>query len=154
MEHLAKQYGIKGILLLHILPLLSFPESFPYDFMHLIWENVVKNLIHLWTGQYKGLNTGSEEYEILPTVWDAIGEASMNARDTIPGQFRPRLPNISSDKMSWTADTCSFWFQYIGPILLQSHFTQPKYYTHFITLVWLFRKCLQYKMPRSTIDEI
>ena len=44
--------------------------------MHLLWENVVKNLMQLWTGHYKGLDTGSEDYEIDPTIWEAIGAAS------------------------------------------------------------------------------
>ncbi|PIL29487.1 hypothetical protein GSI_08429 [Ganoderma sinense ZZ0214-1] len=153
-EQLAKTYGIKGVPLLHVLPSLSFPASFPYDFMHLLWENVVKNLMQLWTGQYKGLDTGSEEYEILPTIWEAIGEASENSGDTIPGQFGPRPPNVATDKMSWTADTCSFWIQYVGPVLLSNRFTRRKYYTHFIALVRLLRKCLQYEIPVATIDEI
>ena len=153
-ERLAKQYGIKAVPLLHVLPSLSFPASFPYDFMHLLWENVVKNLMHLWTGQYKGLDTGTEQYEILGTVWDAIGEASGKSGDTIPGQFGPRPPNVSTDKISWTADTRSFWFQYVGPVLLQGRFTRRKYYTHFVSLVRLIRKCLQYEMPVSDIGEI
>jgi len=37
------------------LTLLSFPVSFPYDFIHLIWENLVKNLILFWTGEFKDL---------------------------------------------------------------------------------------------------
>ncbi|EJF66331.1 hypothetical protein DICSQDRAFT_78704 [Dichomitus squalens LYAD-421 SS1] len=122
--------------------------------MHLIWENVVKNLMQLWTGQYKGLDTGSEDYEILPSIWEAIGDASAQAGDTIPGQFGPRPPNVASDKLSWTADTRSFWFQYVGPVLLARRFTHRKYYTHFIALVHILRKCLQYEMPVSTVAEI
>jgi hypothetical protein len=44
-EHLAKRYGIKGVPILSYLDSISFPGSFPYDFMHMIWENLVKNLI-------------------------------------------------------------------------------------------------------------
>jgi hypothetical protein len=44
-ERLAKTYGIKGIPLLSYLPSLSFPKSFPFDFMHLIYENLIKNLV-------------------------------------------------------------------------------------------------------------
>jgi len=35
-EGLATKYSIKGLLLLSTLSSLSFPVSFPYDFMHLI----------------------------------------------------------------------------------------------------------------------
>lgn len=60
----AKKSGVKGIPLLSYLPSLSFPHSFPYDFMHLIWENLIKNLFLFWTGGFKGLDRGHEEYEI------------------------------------------------------------------------------------------
>jgi hypothetical protein len=36
-EELANAYGIKGVPLLSALGSLRFPQSFPYDFMHLIW---------------------------------------------------------------------------------------------------------------------
>ncbi len=57
-EACARTYGIKGIPALSSLSSLPFPGSFPYDFMHLIWENVLKNLMLLWSGGYgstKGL---------------------------------------------------------------------------------------------------
>ncbi|CDO74857.1 hypothetical protein BN946_scf185004.g7 [Trametes cinnabarina] len=151
---LAKQYGIKSIPLLSTLSSLSFPVSFPYDFMHLIWENVVKNLMQLWTSQYKDLNTGVEDYEVNPTVWEAVGEASAASGDTIPGIFGPHPPNVTSDKMSWTAETRSFWFQYLGPILLAGRFTHRKYYTHFVLLVRLLCKCLQFELSADDLAEI
>jgi hypothetical protein len=40
---LAKSSGIKGIPILSYLPSLFFPYFFPYDFMHLIFENIMKN---------------------------------------------------------------------------------------------------------------
>ncbi|KAI0638582.1 hypothetical protein C8Q77DRAFT_1188451 [Trametes polyzona] len=122
--------------------------------MHLIWENVVKNLMLHWTGQYKDLDAGTEDYQIHPSVWDAIGEASAASGDTIPGIFGPRPPNVASDKLSWTADTRSFWFQYVGPVLLARRFTRPKYYKHFVDLVSLLRKCLQFELTTAEISEI
>jgi hypothetical protein len=44
---LAKRYGVKGCSILFNLSSLIFPTCFPYDFMHLIWENIIKNLILL-----------------------------------------------------------------------------------------------------------
>jgi Transposase family tnp2 len=63
-EALAKEYGVKGCSILFKLSSLTFPTCFPYDFMHLIWENVVKNLILLWTGNFKGLDEGSGCYSV------------------------------------------------------------------------------------------
>ncbi|KAI0671051.1 hypothetical protein C8Q78DRAFT_973583 [Trametes maxima] len=122
--------------------------------MHLIWENVVKNLMQMWTGQYKGLRTGREDYELHPTVWQAIGDASAASGNTIPGIYGPCPPNVASDKMSWTADTRSFWIQYVGPVLLAGRFTHRKYYTHFVLLVRLIRKCLQFEITDQDIEDI
>jgi hypothetical protein len=63
-----KAYGIKGVLLLSNFKSLCFPLSFPYNFMHLIWENVIPNLISLWTGEFKGLDEGVGEYQFMPKV--------------------------------------------------------------------------------------
>jgi len=48
-EELAKASGIKGVPLLSDLGSLRFPQSFPYDFMHLIWENLIPNLVLFWS---------------------------------------------------------------------------------------------------------
>jgi hypothetical protein len=49
-EELTKVYGIKGTPLLSALGSLRFPQSFLYDFMHLIWENLILNLVLFWSG--------------------------------------------------------------------------------------------------------
>ena len=61
-ETLSKEFGIKGRSILSDIDSLSFPQSFPIDFMHVAWENVMKTLITLWTGDYKGLDEGSHKY--------------------------------------------------------------------------------------------
>ena len=61
-EGLATKYGIKGLPLLSTLSSLSFPVSFPYDFMHLIWTNLIPNLIRFWTGKFKDIFHHNEGY--------------------------------------------------------------------------------------------
>ena len=46
-EQLATKYGIKDVPLFTALTSLSFRISFPYDFMHLIWSNLIPNLLLL-----------------------------------------------------------------------------------------------------------
>lgn len=41
--------------------------------MHLIYENLIKNLILLWTGKFKDINEGSGSHKLAPHVWEAIG---------------------------------------------------------------------------------
>ncbi|RPD71195.1 hypothetical protein L226DRAFT_547468 [Lentinus tigrinus ALCF2SS1-7] len=122
--------------------------------MHLIWENVVKNLMHLWAGTYKDLDQGSEEYQMHGPIWEEVGKASADSGSTIPFVFGPRPPNVASDKISWTADTRSFWFQYIAPVLLRGRFLHDKYYDHFIELVHLIMVCLQFEITEAEIDEL
>lgn len=153
-ERLAKIYGIKGVPLLSVLSSLRFPHSFPFDFMHLLWENVLKNLMLLWTGGYKGLDEGIESYGLPPTVWDAIGAASAASGATIPTAFGARPHNVSSDKCMWTAESRSFWTLFLGPVLLANRFRRPKYYDHFVELVKLINSCLQFEITREEVANI
>ena len=151
-ERLAKASGIKGIPLLSHLPSLFFPASFPYDFMHLIFENVIKNLVLLWTGDFKGLGEGRGEYELNPGVWDAIGEATVESGSTIPSAFGTRPPNVADDKSALTADTWSFWMLYLAPVLLAGKFRKQVYYDHFIRLVELLHICLQFEITVNDVQ--
>ena len=118
-RHLSKAYGIKGVPALSYLKSLTFPLSFPYDFMHLIWENCIPNLILHWTGEFKGLDEGVEDYKFPRHVWEAIGKATEAAGSTIPSAFSARPPNIATNKSACTAESWSFWTLFIGPVLLQ-----------------------------------
>lgn len=63
-DQLSRKYGIKGIPGLFLLGSINFPTSFPFNFLHLIFENLVPNLIRHYTGDFKGLDTGIESYEL------------------------------------------------------------------------------------------
>lgn len=153
-EDLAKACGIKGIPLLLCLPSLFFPMSFPFGFMHLIYENLIKNLVLLWTGAFKDLDHSDQDYVLSPSVWEAIGEATARSGSTIPSTYGARPQNIVSNKTYCTADSWSFWALYLGPVLLQRRFTNPEYYTHFIELVKLLNISLQFSITRDKIESV
>jgi hypothetical protein len=153
-ERLAKKYGIKGIPILSNLSSLFFPHSFPWDFMHLIFENVIKNLTLLWTGEYKGMDEGNGSYQLNPTVWEALGAAAAASGSTIPSAFGARPPNAASDKKARTAETWSFWMLYLGPVLLHRKFERPVYYDHYVELVKLVHLCLQFEISQDDIASI
>lgn len=153
-DRLSKKYGVKGVPILSALSSLTFPSSFPYDFMHLIWENVVKNLMLLWSGNYKGLDEGDGSYQFPTDIWEAIGKATAASGDCIPYVFGPRPPNVASDKISWTADTRSFWTLYLAPVLLKDRFRHHKYYDHFVELVRLIHLCLQFESTDTDIQDL
>ncbi|KAF8904553.1 hypothetical protein CPB85DRAFT_1376903 [Mucidula mucida] len=122
--------------------------------MHLIWENLIKNLILLWTGEFKGLDTGDGDYVLPKTVWEAIGEATAAAGSTIPSAYGSCVPNISKDRTTVSAEMWSFWTLYIGPVLLRNKFSQQKYYDHFVRLVSLLTICLKFEISHAEIETV
>jgi len=153
-EALAKEYGVKGVSILFNLSSLMFPSCFPYDFMHLIWENIIKNLILLWTGDFKGLDEGSGCYQINTTVWAAIGLVTALSGSTIPSCYGTCPPNFIENRSSTMADTWSFWTLYLGPVLLQQKFKDKKYYDYFIKLVNMLHRCLQFTLTMADILDL
>ena len=90
--------------------------------MHLIWANLIPNLILLWTRKFKDLDHDNKGYVLAPHVWRAIREATLNAGQTIPAAFGSRVPNIAAEKSQMTAETHSIWIMYLAPTLLNSWF--------------------------------
>lgn len=86
-EQLAKQYGINSRCILSGLRLIDVVASFPYDFMHLMYENLVPNLIKHWTGTFKHLDQGSGHCQHTLAQWVALGEEAAAATCTIPLVF-------------------------------------------------------------------
>ncbi|QRV85581.1 Transposase family tnp2 [Ceratobasidium sp. AG-Ba] len=91
------RFGINSLSPLTDVPSLGFPTSFPHDFMHLMFQNVILTLLKLWTrsGKYWDFGTGREDYLIGKTAWDAIGEACAASGNTIPAIFGCRVPNLA-----------------------------------------------------------
>jgi hypothetical protein len=90
--------------------------------MHLIWANLIPNLILLWTGKFKNLDHNDEGYILAPKVWQAIRAATLDAGKTIPAAFGSRVPNIAAEKLQMTAETHSIWTLYLAPTLLNGRF--------------------------------
>lgn len=122
--------------------------------MHVIFKNLIKNLVLLWTGKFKDLNEGSGSYELAPSVWDAIGIATSASGSTIPSAYGAHPQNIAQDKSACTADLWSFWVLYLRPVPLQNWFCSNVYYDHFVKLVKLINFCLQFKIMRKDITTI
>jgi hypothetical protein len=153
-KRLSKAYGIKGVSLFSNIKSLCFPLSFPYDFMHLIWENLIPNLVSLWTGEFKGLDEGVGEYQFFPKVWQAIGTATTAVGSTIPSVFGARPQNLATSTSSYSAEAWSFWTLYLGPVLLRRRFRNQRYYKHFIQLVKLLQICLQFEISTEEVQTV
>lgn len=148
-----QKFGIKGVPLLSHIRSLTFPISFPYDFMHLIWENLIRNLILHWTGEFKSLNSGNEDYTISKAIWAVIGTDMNILGSTIPSSYGSHCPDIAAHWSYYSAEMYSFWTQYIGPVLLKQQL-DAKYYNHFVHLVWLLMVCLQFEITNDETEEV
>jgi hypothetical protein len=152
-KRLATRFGIKGVPVLSFLPSLSFPDSFQYGFMHLIFENLIPNLVRLWTDDWKDI-AGDPNYVINGTVWEAIAHAGQLSGDTIPSAFGACVSNIATDQSKFTAETWLLWAVHLEPGLLQKAFSHRRYYDHFILLVRLINVCLQLRITESELDKL
>jgi len=153
-DRLSMKYGIKGVPLLSLTGTLTLPLSFPLDYMHLIFENLTPNLVAHYSGNFKGLDAGTEDYIIPAHIWSEICEVGAASGDTIPSQFGARVPNLEKDRSHMTAEAWAFWVMYVGPIVLRNRFTKPRYYAHFMKLVCLIHLCLSYNVKASDVDTI
>ncbi|CAE6456355.1 unnamed protein product, partial [Rhizoctonia solani] len=151
--NLARTYGINSHCILSALRSIDMTASFPYDFMHLVFENLVPNLIKHWTGTFKRLNQGSGHYELTPAQWVAIGLETAGSTVTIPSYFVGTLPDIKEDQNLYKAEAYGFWIQYLAPILLSGRIA-PKYHKHLLDLKEILDICLQYKITESQIDHL
>lgn len=153
-SRIAKETGTKGTPMLSTLDSVALPQSFPLDFMHIAWENVVRTLTGLWTGEYKGIGEGKECYQIDASVWRAIGADGAASGSTIPSAYSPRIPDVSKKGSYLSADMWSFWTLYLAPVLLRNRFKKPEYFTHFIELVHLLHICMQFEISAAEIEEL
>jgi hypothetical protein len=122
--------------------------------MHLIFENLIPNLVLHYTGGFKGFDTGTESYQLHPSVWEEIGKATAASGSTIPSQFGRTVRNIASNKGSFTAEAWSFWTLYLAPVLLRNRFLKDTYFKHFIKLVRLLNMCLDWEYSTAKFGEM
>ncbi|KAF8595636.1 hypothetical protein BDV93DRAFT_456404 [Ceratobasidium sp. AG-I] len=152
----SRNTGVNGLSPLARLSSLEFPTSFPHDFMHLIFENVLPELLDMWTraGRWKTHGTGDEDYLLPPELWSGIGAACAASGDTIPAAFGCRVPNLKEKRYEKTSESMLLFATLLGPALLRGRFRRPRYYTHFLRLVKLINLCMGFEVTRDQLAEI
>jgi hypothetical protein len=153
-NRIAMHYGIKGMPALTHVGSIHYARGIPWDFMHLLLENVVKNLISLWMGKFKGLDEGIEDYQIPEHIWKLIGKETVDTVKHIPAAFVRSLGNLVDDQTNYTAEGWAFWFMYLGPTLLEGRFAKAKYYNHYCKLVTIMKTCIQYSITHQEINDL
>ena len=153
-ERIAKETGIRGLPGLHRVGSLDYAQSIPWEWFHVLLENIIPNLIDLWTGQFKGLNIGDDEFKIAPHIWEAIGEETTAATEHIPASFVRVIYNVATQHSLFIAESWCFWFVYLAPLLLENRFPKNKYYTHMRKLSELMKLTLQFQITVEQVDDI
>ena len=152
-EQLAVKYGINGLPLLSVLDSLALPLSTGYEFMHLIYENIIPNLTLLWSGNYKGLNN-DQPFVLSKTVWEEIGKTTAASHSTMPSSYGAPVPNIATDRSIFSAESWCQWALFIAPIALNGRFPNKRYYNHFCDLVKLINLCLKFELSKQDVSDI
>jgi hypothetical protein len=121
--------------------------------MHLVWKNLILNLVLFWSGRYKGMDEG-QPYVLSPHIWQAVGTTSAAATRTIPLSFGTSILNPATDCSSFTSSMWSVWSLFIAPTVLQGCFPKNCYYDHFCSLVRILNLCLQFEISEEDVNEI
>ncbi|KAJ9112909.1 hypothetical protein QFC19_000464 [Naganishia cerealis] len=133
---------------------IEFPWSFAADVMHILLENIMKELLTIWEGKYKlsltnELGVSSVEEYVLPrSIWDAIDVEVSTSNSTIPAQMARWLGSITK-RGYWTAETYSYFLMHLGPIVLKGRLP-PYYYDHYLQLSNLSKLLTKLEI---TVDE-
>ncbi|KAG9126384.1 hypothetical protein FRC07_003631 [Ceratobasidium sp. 392] len=152
----SRRTGINGLSTLARLGSLDFPGSFPHDFMHVMFKNILPTLIALWTRshKYKTFGNANDDYVFSKTVWSAIGKVCAQSGNTIPSRFGCRIPNLADHRSQVTSESMLLFATFLGPALLRRQFSKEAYYRHFIDLVKLISKCCSLSISHEEVQAI
>ena len=122
--------------------------------MHLIWENLIPNLIEFWTATFEDLNHTGKDYVIEKHVWEEVGAAAAACGATIPSVFGAPVPDIATKRYLMNAKIYANWTIFIAPIVLHGRFKKPQYYKHLMQLVELLKLCLAFEISEVMLNQI
>lgn len=153
-ERIAKETGIKGLPAMSRVQSLDYARGVPWEWFHLLLENIIPNLVDFWTGKFKGLGVGTEEFEIEAHIWEDIGWETAAVVQDMPTTFVRVLGNIAHDRSLFTAESWGFWFIYLAPKLLQGRFRRNKYYKHMCELGDIMKVMLRFQITVAQVEDI
>ncbi|KAF8596474.1 hypothetical protein BDV93DRAFT_419052, partial [Ceratobasidium sp. AG-I] len=150
---ISQESGLNGQPLVAHLGSIDLSSCAPYDFMHLIFENLVPNMLMHWKGTFKWLDHAEDMYRMDEDAWAVIGQLTEQATRTIPSQFVGTLPNIHTDGGLYKAEAHSFWFTYLAPILLNGRL-DLEHYEHFLAMREIIIWCLELEITHEEVDAL
>ena len=147
-KKIREETGINRASIWSLLPYFDMGRAIPGGYMHAVCINLMRALVTLWRGEFKGLNAGSGAYIIPAATWEVIGEETRDSNHWMPAAFVRSLPNIHTDFGNFTAEASSFWMMYIAPHVLRDRLPEP-YYIHMLDLVTIMKTCTKFGITRQ-----
>ncbi|KAK4700088.1 hypothetical protein P7C70_g6164, partial [Phenoliferia sp. Uapishka_3] len=146
-ETAATAAGIGGLAIVAELPGVDMLDSMVLKLMHLFFENIVKNLLLLWKGAFKG-HKGA--FVLPKEMWDQIDEEILLSFKYVPASFGRRMP-APGEHLTWfTAEDFSTFLLVIGPAVLFGRLPTP-YYNNFLALRDITSQLLAFSIPRADV---
>ncbi|KAK4690203.1 hypothetical protein P7C70_g9653, partial [Phenoliferia sp. Uapishka_3] len=146
-ETAASASGVGGVAIVAELPGVDLVDSMVLELMHLFFENIVKNLLLLWKGAYKG-HRGP--FVLPKEMWDLIDEEILLSFNFIPASFGRRMP-APGEHLTWfTAEDFSTFLLLVGPAVLFNRLPTP-YYNNFLALRDITRQLFAFSIPRADV---
>ena len=143
-----QETGINRASIWSLLPYFDMGRAIPGGYIHAVCINLMRALVTLWRGEFKGLNTGSSNYIMPADIWEMIREEMHDSNRWMPATFVRLLPNIHTDFGNFTAEGSAFWMMYIAPHVLRDRLPEP-YYTHMLNLVKIMKTCIKFGITRQ-----
>lgn len=131
--------------------------------MHILFENIMKELLLLWEGKYKAaqitqtvggsLGTASNEDYVIPEhTWKVMNAEVSHSNKSVPSQICRGISSLTT-RGFWTAETYSFFMTHLGPILLKGRLA-TKYYQHFLKLSEMARILTQIEIAEDQLEVV
>lgn len=132
-----------------------FPNSFPVDFMHLIYENIASYMFKLWTGNFFRKDSGQDngDYVLDKSIWNEIGNEMHNARKSLPAYLGRPPRNIVLHHNGYKAEEWSAWITLYSLPLLKGRMPIRHYieWANFVKAVCL---CQRLTLTAQNVEDI
>lgn len=125
--------------------------------MHVLFENLMKQLLGLWKGTYKatmmtGDPTIDKDYVLSEHQWDLIDREVAQSTKLVPAQMAPSLTSVT-ERGYWNADSYAYFLMYLGPIVMKNRLPL-RYYRHFVDLSELVQLTTQMEITSAGLERI
>lgn len=146
-------YGITCVLILGLCPSINLIRSFPYGLMHLLFENLVPNLVLHWKGTFKNLDPSQDPYVLSNEVWEDIGQETVHSIHMTPSWMVRAMLDICIHVSRYTAESWAFWITWIMPYVLEDRLP-PNHYQHLLLLMNIIKAITSLKLEEGWLDEL